>query len=98
MRKINEYLGKLGFQGTDKVTGMSGVVTSVGFDLYGCVQVILQQPVDKEGKPRDSHWFDFHRIQFTSTSPVMAHPFLDGAVQSDKGPAEKPAFPKTPVK
>jgi len=38
MNTVEAGLAMLGYNGTDKVTGMEGVVTSVGFDLYGCVQ------------------------------------------------------------
>lgn len=77
----------------DRVTGFKGVVASVSFDLYGCVQAIVNPGTDKDGKPKDSHWFDVNRLRVTSKSPVMERPNFDfGAVAEGwKGPAEKPS-------
>ena len=37
---MNE-LKLLGLKVKDKVTGFTGIITSVSFDLYGCIQVII---------------------------------------------------------
>lgn len=68
---MNEYLELLGFKVRDVVTGFSGTVTSVSFDLYGCVQAIVS-PEFKDGKIGDSHWFDLKRLKVESADPVMA--------------------------
>ena len=47
----------LGFRAEDRVTGFKGVVTSVSFDLYGCIQVALNPGMNKDGKLEDGHWF-----------------------------------------
>ena len=79
----------LGMKVVDKVTGFKGVVTSVSYDLYGCVQAVVSPPIDKEGKRGDGRWFDTHRLKITSKKPVMPIPdFVE-----IKGPAEKPLLP-----
>ena len=47
---IKKHLEILGFRVTDKVTGLTGVAVSVSFDLYGCIQVIVNPGLDKDGK------------------------------------------------
>lgn len=95
---IKSAIDLLGLRATDKVTGFSGTVTSVGFDLFGCVQVIISPPVDKEGKIPEGRWFDTNRLQLGErvmpvpnfaqrTTPVLEH---------DQGPAEKSAPSRAP--
>src|SRR4051794_21332220 len=96
MIHVNNHLNMLGLKVADKVTGFKGVVASVSFDLYGCVQAIVNPGVDKDGKPMDSCWFDVARLHVMSSDPVMERPnFEFGPVAEGKhGPAEKPAFTK----
>jgi hypothetical protein len=93
MHNILAHLGMLGFRVKDRVTGAEGIVTSVSFDLYGCVQAIVNPGLDKDGKQRDQFWFDIARLETTSDGPVMAVPdFIEGAMAEGRhGPAEKPA-------
>ena len=93
MENVQKHLSILGMRVTDRVTGLGGVVTSVGFDLYGCVQAIVHPGIDKDGKLRDSLWFDIARLEVVSGAPVMPQPdFISGPVAEGlKGPAEKPA-------
>jgi hypothetical protein len=77
----------LGHKVVDKVTGMKGVVTSISFDLYGCIQAVITPAIDeKELKPREGHWYDVQRLKVTSREPVMAVPTF--SVES--GPERKP--------
>ena len=93
MENVQKHLSILGMRVTDKVSGIVGVVTSVTFDLYGCVQTLVHTGVDKEGKLREQVWFDIARLEVVSPVPVMAQPnFTSGPVAEGlKGPAEKPA-------
>ena len=59
---VKKHLSLLGKRVKDKVTGLEGVVTSVGFDLYGCIQVIIHPGLDSSGKLQDPHWFDIARL------------------------------------
>ena len=85
---VQESLGMLGRRATDKVTGFTGVITSMSFDLYGCVQAIIQPAVEKESaKIESSRYFDVARLEVSSDEPVMAVPAF---AKADKGPAGKP--------
>lgn len=58
---MKHYLSILGKHVQDRVTGMKGVATTVGFDLYGCVQVIVTPEVT-QGKYEEGRWFDHKRL------------------------------------
>lgn len=82
-----EQLGILGKPVCDKVTGFKGIATSVCFDLYGCVQVIVTPSVD-DGK--EGRWFDYHRLKVKSEKRVMPLPAYGQTNYAERGPAEKP--------
>ena len=94
---IQSYIDMLGKTGRDRVTGLTGVVTSVSFDLFGCICAVLSPPTDKDGKRVDGAWLDVHRIEITNHEHVMqvpqfAAPVKFGATPQTHthGPAEKP--------
>jgi hypothetical protein len=68
------------------------VVSSIGFDLYGCVQAIVNPGMGKDQKLAESQWFDVGRLKVLSDKPVMALPNFDfgPAAEGRKGAAEKP--------
>lgn len=87
-KRIEDAIGKLGLKATSKVTGFKGVVSSVSFDLSGCVQLYLSPAIDKDGKHHDGIWADINRLKFESDEPVMDQPkFLD----DPPGPTDKSA-------
>lgn len=87
---MQHHLAMLGHRVRDKVTGFEGVVSTISFDLYGCVQAIIQPPYDNEKKTQpEGKWMDTNRLEALGTSPVMAVPSFDKPVVP--GPAEKPA-------
>ncbi len=92
MNLIRSHLSLLGHRVRDSVTRAEGIVTSISFDLFGCVQAIVNPGLDKDGKQKDSHWFDVNRLEVISKKPVMPVPdFINGAIAEGlKGPAEKP--------
>ncbi len=94
MVNVQNHLNMLGMKVKDRVTGFSGVVSSVAFDLYGCIQAIVNPGADKEGKLMDSCWFDISRLEITSKTPVMNRPnFEFGEIaEGKKGPEYKPSF------
>lgn len=96
MSEINHHLGQLGKRGRDKVTGFSGVITSIGFDLYGCVQAVINGGLKTDGSFSDQIWFDVNRIEIIDHTPVMEQPnFESGRVaEGKKGAAEKPMMTK----
>ena len=88
----NKYVQMLGMHGTDMVTGFRGTITSVCFDLYGCIQFILT-PKSKEDKIPDSSWFDANRVLVSATKPrVMDAPDFENQsiAKAEKGCAIKP--------
>lgn len=90
--EVQKHMSKLGFKAKDKVTGFEGVITSVAFDLYGCIQYIVCPFAASEGKLESSRYFDVARVEVKGKKPVMPQPdFVDGPVaEGRKGPAEKP--------
>ncbi len=96
MIAIQKHISKLGLKVKERVTGIEGVVTSVGFDLYGCVQALGHPGTDKEGKILDQHWFDIARLEVLDGIPVMQQPNYDFGLQAEglQGASEKPIFNK----
>jgi len=90
MVNIRESMGLLGLRVKDRVTGFKGVVSSIAFDLYGCVQAVVNPGMGKDGKLGDSAWHDVARLQVIDKKPVMPVPDFE----YKKGPAEKPAIMK----
>lgn len=63
MSLIKNSLAMLGSRMKDKITGFAGVVTSITFDAYGCVQALVTPPYDKEkDKIPESYWVDVKRL------------------------------------
>lgn len=93
---IQEHLSLLGKKVRCRVTAVEGTVASVCFDLYGCVQAIVNRGLDKDGKFHDQVWFDVNRLEVLDHKPVMIQPsFVAGpSAEGKKGPAERPAFLK----
>ena len=92
-KDLNYWVNHLGHQVQDRVTGIQGVVTSVSFDLYGCVQGLINRGVDQNGQIMDQVWLDMARLTVTSERPVMQQPdFNSGPVAEGlKGPSAKPS-------
>lgn len=75
--QIVKHLEKLGYKCEDKITGFTGVIITIGFDLYGCIQATVQPGVSKEDgkvKYQDGGWYDINRLEITSKKPVMDAP------------------------
>jgi hypothetical protein len=88
------HFGILGHKVRDVVSGFEGIASSVCFDLYGCVQVVVAPTIDRT-KPSDfpdGRYFDIKRLIKKSRKPVMAVPDFSkpeiGA--SDKPPSRTP--------
>jgi len=57
-------LGKIG---KDKITGFTGMITSVHTYLTGCSQYGLQpQDLTKDGEPQKIHYFDTGRVDIVA--------------------------------
>ncbi len=88
---INNHLDLLGKRARDKVTGLEGVISTVSFDLYGCIQAIISPPADGS-KLLDGCWFDVKRLDILDYDTVMVRPNFDQGyvAEGNKGAAEKP--------
>ena len=91
---IEAHLKLLGTVMKDRVTGIKGMVESVSFDCYGCVQAVLRPVANKEGKFPDAHWFDVKRLEPAGKRLMGAPPFV--APGKEIGPANKPSFESLP--
>lgn len=97
MSNVENHLNRLlGFKVKDRVTGLSGVVTSIGFDLYGCIQAVVNPGLDKDNKPGETYWFDINRLEVLPSERVMPLPnYSFGPIaEGNKGPSEKPRMNK----
>lgn len=89
---ISKHLSSLGYEATDRVTRFSGVITTVSFDLYGCIQAILTPKFDSK---EESKWFDISRLEI-SNKKVMESPDYEythtkpAIVAGHKGGFDKP--------
>lgn len=87
--KMQKHLKLLGFPVKDKVTGYEGVVTSINFELYGCIQAIVSGKLDAKGEIPQGKWFDVTRLEIQSIDPVMLQPdFKKGYISTGKKGAE----------
>jgi hypothetical protein len=93
MENIKNHISILGHRVRDRVTGAEGVVTSVTFDLYGCVQAIVNGGLDKDGKPKETFWYDIARLEIIGDRVMPLPDFINNAetiAAGRKGPEEKP--------
>lgn len=88
-----KHLATLGMPVRDVVTGYTGIITSICFDLYGCVQALVSSSYERESKSEfDNRWFDVARLCITEHKSVMQQPdFEKGyAAIGHKGGSDKP--------
>ena len=87
LKAVEKAVDMLGYPAKDKVTGCEGVITSASYDLYGCVQLVLTQKVDKDGRRDNGQWYDIARLKITGKR--VMEPVLPRE-QDTPGPAFKP--------
>ena len=95
MINVRSNLELLGCKVRDKVTHFEGIATSISFDLYGCVQVLVTPIVNRSRDKSESFWFDSNRLDILCATPVMSLPtyeFTGNTNSEQKGPASKPTF------
>jgi len=94
MNTYERHIELLGYKAKDKVTGFKGVIDSVCFDAYGCIQVSIKPPLDKDGRIPESYWFDVTRCTVDEKKRVIDMPnFYEGYVaEGRKGAAVKPSL------
>lgn len=90
---MEKHLQWLGWKVKDKVSGFTGIVSTIGVDLYGCVQAAVDPQVvtDKDGvqKKEQGHWFDVTRLDKVGSKPVMQR--VLPREDNPPGGCEKPA-------
>lgn len=92
---VQQHLNLLGLRVQDQVTDRKGIVTSVCFDLFGCIQAAVDPGYKEDGSRHDCSWFDINRLRVVTSKPVMeipdfvsyGHPQAEGK----QGSADKPA-------
>lgn len=86
---IKDHLSLLGLKVKDQISGAEGVVDSICFDLYGCVQASVRPAFDKKKNAHPpGHWYDVKRLKILDKKPVMSPPDFD---KPEIGAADKPA-------
>jgi hypothetical protein len=91
---MHEHMKFMGHKVRDAVTGFTGTVSSICFDLYGCVQAGVSPDVGKDGKLEDARWFDTKRLSVVSKKPVMEVPDFS----TPPGPERKSPLPSSPLR
>ena len=77
----------LGKKVQDRVTKQEGVVSSISYDLYGCIQAIITPAVVKN-KREESYWYDIKRLKVLSKRRVMQPPAYED--EEEIGAEDKP--------
>ena len=91
---IKEHLDLLGHKVKDKVSDFEGVVISISFDLYGCIQAdVRPTTLNKDNNIIMGSWLDVSRLEVLTKEPLMDVPnYKYGDVaEGKKGPANLPA-------
>ena len=74
-KMVEKHLKLLGMVVKDKASDYKGVVVSVSFDLFGCIQAdVRSKELDKEGMLKNGMWLDLNRLKVVSKKPVMPVP------------------------
>jgi hypothetical protein len=92
--EIKKHMALLGHEVKDKVSDFEGVVISMSFDLYGCIQADVRPKGLKidDGTPKQGYWMDVSRLEVVSKEPLMTPPNFDygDIAEGKKGPANLP--------
>jgi len=91
---IKKHLDLLGYEVKDRVSDFRGVVISMSFDLYGCIQAdVRPKDLDKDGQMKKGWWLDVSRLEKMSKKPLMDQPNFEWGMVAEgkKGPANLPA-------
>jgi len=91
---IKKHLDLLGHKVKDKVSDYTGVVISISFDLYGCIQADVRPiTLNKEGSIVQGVWLDVSRLKVLTKKPLMDVPDFEwgDVAKGKKGPANLPS-------
>ena len=90
---IKEHLNLLGHKVKDKVSDFEGVVISISFDLYGCIQAdVRPTTLNKDNNIIMGSWLDVNRLIVLTKKPLMDAPNFEygDIAKGKKGPANLP--------
>ena len=74
---IKKHLDLLGHKVKDKVSDFQGVVISMSFDLYGCIQAdVRSMELDEKGMVRGGIWMDVSMV--VKLVMIPSHIFWSG--------------------
>ena len=91
---IKEHLNLLGHKVKDKVSDFEGVVISISFDLYGCIQAdVRPTTLNKDNNLIMGSWLDVSRLKVLTKKPLMDVPNYEygDIAKGKKGPANLPS-------
>ena len=91
---MEKHIALLGFKVHDVITDFSGIVTSISFDISGCIQALVCPGLNKDNKIDDSRWYDTKRLEILSKKPVVAVPTF----KIVPGGQELPSYESQPKK
>jgi hypothetical protein len=90
---IKKHLALLGYEAKDKVSDFKGIVVSICFDLYGCIQAdVRPRELKNDGALQSGFWLDVNRLDIISEKPLMLPPNFEWGeiAEGKKGPARLP--------
>jgi hypothetical protein len=61
---------KMGDKVRDVITGFEGIHTGWLQYIHGCKRVLINPPVDKDGKLVDAQWFDEQRVELLESRDI----------------------------
>jgi hypothetical protein len=82
----SEHEKFMGSRVKDRVTGATGVVSCVSYYLNGCVRMLIEPAVDKDGKRPDAFYVDVQQLDVVEEN--VANP---KAVKPTGGPPRREA-------
>lgn len=80
MSKVQENISFLGRKCVDAITEFAGVITSVSFDVSGCIQAYVV-PTANNGDLKQGSWFDVSRLHISSDYVLFAPDFFHSTKQ-----------------
>ena len=82
-----EYIDWLGREAIEALTGATGTITSISYDLTGCIQAFIDPcRVLESGEKAQGSWFDTDRIRI-STAARAKLPGEERGTPVDNGPS-----------
>jgi hypothetical protein len=91
---MKKHIGLLGHKVSDPVTGITGIVSSISFDVSGCIQAAVRISPKKEGGIGESFWIDTKQLKRLTKTPVVKAATFDII----PGSQMKPAISSHPAK